>query len=1151
MTDIVRTTRPEGNFVVHAAAGTGKTWLLTSRIIHLLLTGAKPGGILAITFTRKAAAEIEQRVMERLLAMASCETDDLRQKLLEIGCQPSADILDEAQTLYETLLVTEHPLKVTTFHAFCQNLLQRFPLESGLPPGFQIAENTQQLQDRAWHNFEKNLRHPGQRQCLQSYETLLQLLNNPVTVRNALYDFLRQRNDWLAYTEGETDPGAYAQNKFDLMLKTDSVEEGFDPALHDRLRNRISRYRQLLTKHPTKPIVKRVQQIDENPLRTLADFIALNRAGGVFRDSKDQRRVFASNKTALKNLGEKGLAEICELEPLIQQQLDELLEQEKRRTNSEINYAWYRCGQTLLGEYQQLKSQLEVLDFADLEWRAYCLLNQSEFAHWVQYKLDQRIDHLLIDEFQDTNPTQWHLLRPLLDEMAAGGSDRGRSAFIVGDIKQSIYRFRRAAPGLFHHANNWLTINMDAESASQHKSYRSSPAIIEFVNLIFDQPTDDTGADHHYRLHDFTTHDAYHQQRWGKVELLPLVKREKPAAADKKTGFRNPLKAPRDRHPSINEQQHQQEAGQIITRIKELLGQVISDGDVSRPLHFGDIMILVRNRTHAPIYETELRRAGIPFTSASKDQFLNTLEIKDIRNLLRALLSPFNNLALASALCSPVFSCSHQAMVELARQPRKWWWQRLQQSADTDDEHDPVSRAWRLLSSWRDLVDKIPVHDLLDKIFDQANIVNRYRAVAPDHIRPRIAANLEYLLELALQMDSGRYPSLSQFVATLPYLVGDNEAPDTESDKRVRLMTIHGAKGLEAPVVFLADTARADRDHPASHHTITHWPDDSRKPASFFLVGKKADRDKFSSNAYEAHRLADKREEANLLYVALTRARHVMFISGCEPRSKDRGWYGFIQSRLNQEKQTLEQGITGFNISLHEDGDTVSSLVLSFGQPNKHSTAQEPDTDTKEDFDERLTQAIEVSETPAIISPSRKEEQDKPYSYSENGDSMTARRRGVWLHRMLELLTDDGNPAKVKKKLKHASHHELDSAEFEHYWEQATQLLDNQDLKQLMKPKSDYWVRNEMSVLYRQNGKSVFGIIDRIIVSDNQVTVIDYKTHESATLDNISDLATPYYTQMQFYGDGANKLWPDKKIRLLLLFTACAKTVEIPYPADA
>jgi ATP-dependent helicase/nuclease subunit A len=484
MPEITRATQPEGNFVVHAAAGTGKTWLLTSRIIHLLLKGAQPGAILAITFTRKAAAEIEQRVMERLLEMAACQKEALAEKLAEIGCTPSPAILEKAGQLYESLLVTEHPLRVTTFHAFCQNLLQRFPLESGLPPGFQVAENPQQLQDRAWQNFESNLRSPEKKDCLVSFNVLLQQISSPVAVRSALYDFLRYRIDWLAYVENETDAIAYAQDNVEQMFGNGSTQPAFDTASRKALKKKIWRYGELLAKHPTKPNLRQITLIEDTPLETLTEFLSLNKPGKVFRDSKDKARVFSDNKTTQKNLGESGISEIHQLEVAIQQHLEQLDEQAKRDRNKKINYAWFRCGQALVDEYQQLKKQLEILDFADLEWRAYQLLNESEFAHWVQYKLDQRIDHLLVDEFQDTNPTQWHLLLPLLDEMAAGQSDRDRSAFIVGDIKQSIYRFRRAAPGLFHHATKWLTVNMEAETASQQKSYRSSPAIIEFVNLI-------------------------------------------------------------------------------------------------------------------------------------------------------------------------------------------------------------------------------------------------------------------------------------------------------------------------------------------------------------------------------------------------------------------------------------------------------------------------------------------------------------------------------------------------------------------------------------------------------------------------------------------------------------------------------------------
>ncbi len=1145
--------------MVHAAAGTGKTWLLTSRIIHLLLKGARPGAILAITFTRKAAVEIEQRVMGRLLEMAASQKEVLQEKLAEIGCAPSPESLEKAGRLYETLLESEHPLRVTTFHAFCQDLLQRFPLESGLPPGFQIIENTQQLQDQAWQNFERNLRRADRKNCLYSFNVLLQLMDSPVVVRNALNDFLRHRNDWLAFVEGKADACNYAQDRIDQLLASDTPVEPFDAPSRKALQKKIYRYSRLLAKHPIKANLKYVAEIEANRLESLADFLSLNKPGKVFRDSKDQPRAFNDNKTTRKKLGEKCLNEIRQLEAEIQQRLDHLNEQAKREKNKRINHAWIRCGQALLDEYQQLKAQLDVLDFADLEWRAYRLLSESEFAHWVQYKLDQRIDHLLIDEFQDTNPTQWHLILPLLDEMAAGQTDRDRSAFIVGDIKQSIYRFRRAAPGLFHHANHWLTTNMGAETASQQKSYRSSPAIIEFVNLLFDHALDiesdeDTGTGDPFHLQGFTTHTAHYRQRWGKVELLPLVKREKPDEQEKDTNFRNPLEMPRRNREKVSEIQHRREAELIVARIRGLIGQTIDDGDQPRPLHFGDIMILVRSRAHTAVYETEFRRAGIPFTSASKDQFLSALEIKDLIHLLRALLSPFDNLALASALRSPIFSCSNQTLIALARQTQPWWWQRVQQTAAAANDRDPIQRAWHLLSAWREQVDRIPVHDLLDKIFEQANIVNRYLAGAPDHVRPRIEANFNHLLELALRMDSGRYPSLSQFVTSLPYLSVDEDVPasDTGSDGRVRFMTIHGAKGLEAPVVFLADAARATREHAASHHTITYWPDDARKPETFFLTGKKSDRDTASGQAYDAQRLGDKREEANLLYVALTRARQVLFISGCEPRSKDHGWYGFIRSRLNEKKQTLEQEMANFDIQMHlEDDDNISPLVFSIGLPDEITVSTEIIHEADAVIDKALTQAIETIAVDEIISPSLREEDEDNKTHRTRGDSAAARKRGVWVHRILERLTDNADPAAAHKQLKHAARHELKDEEFERYWGHCLHLMRNKKLQTLLHPGKDTWSRNELPVLYRHDGKSVFGIIDRIVIEGDQVTIIDYKTHESASVENITRLAEPYYAQMQYYGNGATKLWPGKKLKLLLLFTACAETVEIPYPADA
>ncbi|MEE8482324.1 MAG: UvrD-helicase domain-containing protein, partial [Acidiferrobacterales bacterium] len=274
MSDINNATHPETNFVVHAAAGTGKTWLLTSRIIRLLLSGAQPGGILAITFTRKAAAEIEQRVMQRLFDMAICTPSTLKKNLLEIGCEPSITSMDGARFLYESLLVAEHPLKVTTFHAFCQDLLQRFPLESGLAPGFRIVENTRQLQERAWQIFESSLRRPDYKAVHSSFETLLHLTGSPVMARNALLDFLEQRSDWWSYVEGELKPVNFAKKQFDKLMNTNTESDSDGTISLNTLRKNIYRYRELLLTNATKTIADRLQQIQHNALATESDFVA-------------------------------------------------------------------------------------------------------------------------------------------------------------------------------------------------------------------------------------------------------------------------------------------------------------------------------------------------------------------------------------------------------------------------------------------------------------------------------------------------------------------------------------------------------------------------------------------------------------------------------------------------------------------------------------------------------------------------------------------------------------------------------------------------------------------------------------------------------------------------------------------------------------
>jgi len=1152
VSDIRLATSPFGNFVVHAAAGTGKTWLLTSRIIRLLLAGSAPGAILAITFTRKAAAEIQERLLSRLLLMAGSAEPDLDQQLDEIGSDIDSSTRDLARRLYEKVLTADQPLRITTFHAFCQELLQRFPLESGLPPGFQLIETTSEIEQRAWALLETEIRLNPDSPLAQAMDAFLQLTGSPIAAQSALMAFLAQRSDWWAFTEHQIDPVAYAHEYANGLFQTEIETPENNEACRASLTGSLARYLQLLGKHPTKTNLGSIVRIEQAMASAHPEALLALQAG-LFQDSNGDRKGIKSSATLEKRLGPDGVTEFTKLHDAIASQLEQWQQQRLGSQNLARNTAWSTCGQALLNIFQSIKLQRGLLDFSDLEWRAYKLLTDTDQAQWVQYKLDQRIDHLLVDEFQDTNPTQWHLIYPLLDEMAAGQGDRHRSAFIVGDIKQSIYRFRRAAPDLFHHARNWLTLNMSAESASQQKSYRSSPAIIEFVNLLFDTTAEQEEG--HYHLHDFAKHEAHFGNRWGRVEILPLIPRDESDTDATEPGLRNPLITPRNRLESVASRQHQAEASIIADRILGLISKPIVDNDAVRPMQFGDVMILLRSRTHASVYEDALRQANIPFSGAGKGGFLEAIEVQDILSLLRALISPFDNLSLATALRSPVFSCSNEDLALLAAGDAGWWRQRLSLVQEALPESHSLSRAYRLLENWQQQVDQIPVHDLLDRMYADANIVGRYLRSAPGYLRQRIEANLNFLLEQALEVDGGRYPGVSRFIETLSSSTGDEVAATAAgSDNRVRVMTIHGAKGLEAPVVFIADAARASHESSNSFNTIVDWPAGSSKPEHFLLVGKTALRDPVSLRLAEQQKEADKKEEANLLYVALTRAGQYLFLSGCEPKSGSRGWYGFISARLEAERARLEQDRNNFDIHFETPDDSTSGdpvFAFGYGVPERCNSSDEKPILHRIEIDSRLTRPLHRRPAGAIINPSSIDETIlATQTQQDPAAGATARQRGVWTHRALELLATDGDRESLLNRFTREAETELESELLKDCWRQATAIVDNDGFSAFFN-RSEYLDDfNEMPLLYFNGKDPVYGVVDRVVVTDDSVMVLDYKTHELATHENVGELALPYYSQMHFYGNGVAALWPQKKVALYLLFTACGEIVEVPYPAD-
>jgi len=1104
---------PAVNATVMASAGTGKTWLLVTRLARLLFEGAAPDTVLAITFTRKAAAEMQTRLAERLLRLASLDDDALTAELRLMHIEATADAQARARALYEELLHAPRPLRTTTFHAFCQEMLRRFPLEADVPPGFELLEKSGELRAAAWEALVSEASAANDAQTARDLSLLLELCGGQSNVTAALNSFLDHRSDWWAYTAGQADACGHATARLRELLQVDPDSDPRAELFTPQNLALLTEFRDLLALHATKTNAEHVERFSVILAPDADPLLRYQQARAVFLKKDGEPLARKHMDTQEKKMGAAGEARFLELHALMCAQLARVHDALAAQQTLIMHAAWYRAGNRLLEHYQRLKEEQRLLDFTDLEWRAYRLLTAADNAHWVQYKLDQRINHLLVDEFQDTNPTQWRLLLPLLQEMAAGGAEataRQRSVFLVGDGKQSIYRFRRAEPRLFHAAHHWLQQHLNAAAYPLHVSYRSAPAIMECVNRVFGAGGPLAGV-----LDDFTPHDTHHQTLWGRVEVLPLIEDAVEEAAAPRTVLRNPLAEPR---VIREDERHIQEGRQIAATITALMqsGTLLGAAHDARPMRYGDVMLLVRKRSHVHAYEQALREAGIPYLGADRGTLLDSLEVSDMVRLLETLIAPYNNLALAQVLRSPLFACSDADLVTLALGQRGVWFERLLQIEATAGT--PLRRAADYLGRWHALAGALPIHDLLDQVYSEGNVIARYEAAFPPHLRPRLRANLTRFLELALEIDHGRYPSLTRFLARLGEMREQDEAPDespaTGATDRVRLLTIHAAKGLEAPVVFLADAASADANERPWYAQVG-WPAEAVAPEHLLLVGKKEQQDAYTRARLAEEDVAERREAANLLYVALTRARQLLYISGCRPgRGADLGWYGALAHALPEP--------------------IVSNVMPAAAGASTAAPPPAPDTPPAS-----LRQVLQLAPLAHEIAPSR-----SVHGRGGDGADEDGRLRGIAIHRVLELLAGGGSADDALRQVAAEIERGADDAELRAWWREALAVQQAPQFQALFDPARYRHAWNEVPLHYLQDGATVYGLIDRLVLTDDEAIIIDYKTHRQAAAGSLAALAAPYAAQMAYYAQGVRRLWPERRVRALLLFTAAAQTVE-------
>ncbi len=955
---------PNHSVIVSACAGSGKTWLLVARMVRLLLAGAKPQEILALTFTRKAAQEMRDRLYGLLEQFSQMTNEQLVHELTIRGLDDAQaqKLLPQARALYLTALMSPQSIVIDTFHGWFGRLLGAAPISAEVQPGFNLREDAKRLQEECmqdwWGDLSADLK--------KHYDVLLNEFGAFETDKFLMgnYSLFKQRGAWTFFlasckAKGISPVQALAQCLPNLSLPNPLEAFWRRPGTKEDLQVMFDCFS---NGTPT-------QKRDAPFIQTVINHYDV---GGSVMEIADQWQSYFLTKAMapLKDIAtmsapmQKHLAatggdpaQITSIRNAWVDAYEAWFAWKNDQDAYAINAAWFAMSEAMLGHMQKAKESMRVRDFDDLEIGVSQLMANPENAAYLQARLDAKYSHILIDEFQDTNPLQWQILRAWLEGY---GQDSSRpSVFIVGDPKQSIYRFRRADPRLFTSAKQFLQSTMQARYLEKNTTRRNADAINKAVNSIFLAPSLPLAYPFSEQSTDWKPPLAgIAKQEFaakGEAMLLPLIERTEQDQTERTgSALDNPIE---DLALTVGVQQRYWEGQQVSRLIHHVLAtrQVIDkkDGkDYWRPARASDFILLVKRRAYLPQFERALREAGLAYDSSRLGGLLNTLEIDDLIALLTVLVSPRHDLPLAQVLRSPIFSFTEQQMQSLSShvgdnqgQTTSSWWDALQGSYDA-----PMQKAARYLERWRGLGEVLPVHDLLDLIYQESNLRVSYAVVSQNLARAQVLANLDAFLELALNQDGGRYPSLSRFIEEINAMRrgDDDETPDegdveaeldddigevdldtemSEEDqhKRVRLMTIHGAKGLEAPFVIMLDANHTEWKAP-HRGVLMDWSPDEASPNHLSLYTAKSLTEQRAA-IYEKENAVSENENWNVLYVAMTRAQQGLWISGVQSHIKDginqKSWYGRALAAGVQTMDTTQ--LDELPLQEHEERDASSS----------------------------------------------------------------------------------------------------------------------------------------------------------------------------------------------------------------------------------
>ena len=1117
---------PEASVWVGASAGTGKTRVLTERVLRLLLGGTKAEHILCLTFTKAAAAEMASRLARALSRWAVIEDGALAETLTELtGQAPDGEALLAARRLFAQVLDAPGGVKIQTIHAFCQALLKRFPVEAHLAPHFTVLDERDALDliDEAQHEVLAGAMpveggRPGELAgalaavtAEAAEQTFTKLMRELTAERGRLQRLIDEAGGiepllgrifaMLGVDPSETRHGtlepACAEEAFEgeaLQMAAEAMLEG---GINDRKNGAL------------------IAGWLAAPGRRIENFERYELA--FFTLKGDLRKTLIGKGSLAAEPGsDEVLAREAERLGHLRARLDTILV-------AKSSAGLIRIGAAILQSYERRKRLGALLDYDDLILKTGELLSKRTMAAWVLYKLDGGIDHVLIDEAQDTNPGQWEVVKALTGEFFAGEGARRepRTIFAVGDVKQSIFGFQGADPDAFAWMREYFARHVEDAGQIWRKvdlevSFRSTSAVLDAVDAVFAE----AGARDGVAGGDETIrHRAERAGLPGLVELWPPVR---PRAEDEP----EPWTPPAERVSSFSPRAHL--AGRIADTIKGWIDNREILASRGTPIRAGDVMVLVRRRkgfVEELVRELKQRRVAV----AGVDRMVlgEQIAVMDLMALGRFVLLPQDDLNLAALLKSPLVGLGEDQLFALAhgRGKASLWSVLANHAKDDEVDDEAVAQAHAMLAALLAEADFTPPFELYASILEarggRRRLLARLGAEAEDAI--------DEFLNLALAYERGHTPSLQGFL----HWIEASETTvkrDLQQDGRdeVRVMTVHGAKGLQAPIVFLADTMGL----PPTDTPLILWPGQDGPDAPLWAPRRALER-RVAEMPRASINQRRMREYRRLLYVAMTRAEDRLYVCGWETKNAppDDAWYAAVASGLAGLGAPVQFDFgpdwQGEGRRL-EAGDDAAPVVVDTGKPQKTDPlpawASMPPAD--EPAPPRpIAPSLDLGRHPA----------DEPPVRSPLGEDAGKRfQRGLVIHRLLQTLPElpeDQRGAAARRYLALPAHG-LDGGERASIEAETLAVIGAPQHARLFGPGS----LAEVPIVGVVGGHVVSGQVDRLVVSSEGIDIVDYKTNRPPP-HRPADVAEIYLKQMAAYRAVLKLVYPDKPVRCLLLWT--------------